>query len=283
MRPDDVEQTVRVQGAAFAALADQTGEPVADLAAHQRELAGLHRHFVAHDEGGAWVATRDSRIVGCAMALRRDDLWGLSLLVVDPTVQSTGIGRRLLDATLRHAAGCERAAIQSSSDPRAIRLYATSGFALFPQMAATGKPVVDAAPASVARVRDGGPADHPFADGIDRAVRGAGRGPDHALIASWADMYVVADAAGRGYAYRRGDEVYLLAATDDATAAALLWHCFLRAAAQDVEMNVFHLTSEQQWAIEACFAARLKVTPGGPVFWRGATPPRAYLPSGAFL
>jgi hypothetical protein len=27
----------------------------------------------------------------------------------------------------------------------------------------------------------------------------------------------------------------------------------------------------------------LKVTPGGPVFWRGTTPPKSYLPSGAFL
>jgi hypothetical protein len=40
---------------------------------------------------------------------------------------------------------------------------------------------------------------------------------------------------------------------------------------------------EQQWAIATSFAARIKVTPGGPVFWRGITPPRAFLPSGAYL
>jgi hypothetical protein len=62
-----------------------------------------------------------------------------------------------------------------------------------------------------------------------------------------------------------------------------LWRCLIRIAELDIEAAVDHLTAEQQWAIDACFAARLKVEPGGPVFWRGRTPPRSYLPSGAFL
>jgi predicted N-acetyltransferase YhbS len=276
-RSDDIEQVIRVQMAAFEQPLEQLSEE--RLAkAHRR-----HLHFIEHDPDGTFVATIDDRIVGHGAALVREGLWGLSLLVVDPTTQSHGIGNQLLDATLRCAEGCDRAIIQSGSDPRGIRAYGTRGFDLFPQMMATGKPVVDSATGSVARVRDGEPTDHDLANEIDRAVRGAGRGPDHDFIAPGMDMYVVDDADGRGYAYRRDSDVYLLAATDDATAQGLLWHCLIRIAELDIEAAVDHLTAEQQWAIEACFVARLKVVPGGPVFWRGATPPRSYLPSGAFL
>jgi GNAT superfamily N-acetyltransferase len=217
------------------------------------------------------------------LALRRDSLWGLSLLVVDPAAQSTGAGRRLLDATLSYAEGCDRGVILSSNDHRAIRAYATSGLSLFPQVMATGKPTLDKAPQSVARVRDGSVADADFANEVDRVVRGAGRGSDHGWIVEVAPMYVVDDKTGRGYAYLRNGEVYLLAATDEATAAALMWRCFAQAADEGVEANVEHLTGEQQWAIAAALDARLTIKPGGPVFWRGTTPPRAYIPSGAFL
>ncbi|HVU60989.1 MAG TPA: GNAT family N-acetyltransferase [Mycobacteriales bacterium] len=279
MTPDDVDDTVRVQLAAFAAA----GETITLTQAQLARTKSRHRYFIDHDQGGAWAATVDAEIVGCGLALKREGLWGLSLLVVDPATQSQGVGRQLLDATLRYAEGCERAIIQSSSDSRAIRAYATSGFDLFPQMLATGTPVVDAAPGSVNRVRVAGPADFAFADEVDRAVRGAARGADHGFIEPGTDMYAVDDADGRGYVYRRDSDIYLLAATDDDTAAALLWRCFQRLAELDVEAAVDHLTAEQQWAIDACITARLKMAPGGPVFWRGATPPRSYLPSGAFL
>jgi predicted N-acetyltransferase YhbS len=276
-RPEDIEEVIRVQMAAFE-------QPVADLGeARLAKARARHLHFIEHDPDGTFVATVDDRVVGHGAALVREGLWGLSLLVVDPATQSRGIGNQLLDATLRCAEGCDRAIIQSGSDPRGIRAYGTRGFSLFPQMMATGKPVVDSAPASVARVREGDPTDHDLANEVDRAVRGAGRGPDHGFIAPGMDMYVVDDADGGGYAYRRDSDIYLLAATDDRTAQDLLWRCLIRIAELDIEAAVDHLTAEQQWAIEACFAARLKVEPGGPVFWRGATPPCSYLPSGAFL
>jgi GNAT superfamily N-acetyltransferase len=284
MTLDDVEETVRVQIAAFADLGARNHEPFEPVTDAQLERGKWrHRHFIERDPEGSWAATADDRIIGCGLALRRDDLWGLSLLVVDPAAQSAGAGRLLLNATLGYAEGCSRGIILSSTDARAIRSYATSGFALFPQVQASGKPAVETARSSTARVRNGGEPDRELADAIDRVVRGAGRGSDHDPISSNAEMYVVDDADGRGYAYLRGGEVYLLAATDDDTATALLWRCLARAAELDVETHVEHMTGEQQWAIDACFAARLKVTPGGPVFWRGTTPPKSYLPSGAFL
>jgi GNAT superfamily N-acetyltransferase len=276
-RPEDVEEILRVQMAAF-------GQSLEGLTDQQRDRSRRrHRHFIEHDPAGTWVATVDNRVVGNGEALRREGLWGLSLLVVDPDAQSHGIGRQLLDATLSYAEGCDRAIILSSDDPRAIRAYATSGFVLFPQMVANGKPALDAAPRSMSRVRSGSVADSDFANDLDRSVRGAGRGPDHAFIADTMTMYVVDDADGRGYAYRRDGEIYLLASTDDDTATALLWHCLRCCDELGLDAGVFHLNAQQQWALEVCFAARLTVKPDGPAFWRGATPPPSYLPSGAFL
>lgn len=281
----DVDATLAVQLDAFTDLdRRQGGEPTTITDVHRQRGRRRHEHFVTHDPEGSFVATVDDRVIGCAMALRREGLWGLSLLAVDPASQSAGAGRKLLDASLTYADGCDRAVILSSTDPRAIRAYATSGFELFPQVSASGKPALDARPARDHTVRAGAVDDIPFLDEVDRAVRGSGRGRDHEVIGGiGATLFLVDDGPARGYAYVRDGDVYLLAATDDATATALLWHCFEFAADSNLKVSVEHMTGEQQWAIDACFAARLKVVPGGPVFWRGATPPRAYLPSGAFL
>src|SRR5689334_12571904 len=53
-------------------------------------------HLVTTDADGCWVAEEEGEIVGCALALRREDVWGLSLLIVRPDKQSHGIGRELL-------------------------------------------------------------------------------------------------------------------------------------------------------------------------------------------
>lgn len=285
MTLDDVEAAVHVQLAAFMDLDRRQGEQPSPVTDRQLARSRLrHQHFVTHDPDGSFVATVDGRVIGCAMACRREGLWGLSLLAVDPSTQSSGAGRKLLAAALTYADGCDRAVILSSTDPRAIRLYGTSGFDLFPQVYAVGKPDLSARPTHSRKVRDGDPRDTSFMDEVDRAVRGAGRGQDHAVMgAIGASLFCVEDSDGRGYAYVRDGAVYLLAATDDATATALIWRCFEDSVERDLKMSVDHISGEQQWAVEACFAARLKVAPQGPVFWRGTTPPRSYIPSGAFL
>jgi GNAT superfamily N-acetyltransferase len=281
----DVEGASTVQIAAFEALDRSAGieaRPVTD--AVWARLRVRHEHFLTHDPAGSCVATADERVVGCALALRRDSLWGLSLLVVDPEGQSSGIGRRLLDASLTYAQGCDRAIILSSQDPRAMRAYATSGFALFPQVEAHGEPDRAALPALNGRVRDGSLADVELADEVDRDVRGARRGPDHVRMASDMPIFVADDVDGRGYAYLRTDgEIFALAATDDETATALLWRCLAHSNDIGVAVTVNHLNSGQQWAIRSSYDARLMVRPAGPVFWRGSTPPAAFLPCGAYL
>lgn len=291
MRPleaADVDAARGVQNAAFAPL-DAALDPGFDPAVADRpDVVERQRrrllHFLTHDPAGSWVAEVDGRVSGVALALRRGDLWGLSLLVVDPEVQSRGVGRRLLDASLRYADGARRAVILSSQDPRAMRVYARAGFDLHPQVVGRGPVERSRLPALNGRVRDGARADAALGDEVDVAVRGAHRGPDHELMIDIWPMFVVDDVDGRGYAYVRSDgEVVALAATDDDTATLLLWRCLTHAAEAGSEALVDHITGNQQWAIRTVVAAGLALSPGGPVFWRGATPPPAYLPSGGFL
>src|SRR4051794_3417618 len=92
MLEDDVPAAHELNVETFEALSRSRNEPVEPrpdpALAHVR-----YRHLVRTDPGGAWVAERDGEIVGCALALRREDVWGLSLLVVHPDLQSAGLGR----------------------------------------------------------------------------------------------------------------------------------------------------------------------------------------------
>lgn len=280
---DDIDAAREVQVAAFDAKDRATGHPVPEMTPDVVERQrGRFRHFMTHDPQGSWVATLDGAVVGTALALRRDSLWGLSLLAVDPHAQSNGVGRRLLDATLRYADDADTAVILSSSDPRAIRSYATAGFDLHPQVRATGPLDRSHLPAGNGRVRAGDPTHAEWADGLDRRIRGAARGPDHTVLGGMSQMFVVDDSAGSGYAYLRTDgRVLTVVATDDETATALLWECL--GAVRGAEPSIDHVNGAQQWAVRVALQARLPIQPAGPVFWRGRAVPRSYLPDGAYL
>lgn len=285
MTDSDVEAVGTIQISAFEDLGRRLGEEIHPPTPEM--LARMHlrlRHLVIHDPGGSWVACDGQRVVGCALALRRESLWGLSLLVVDPACQSAGVGRRLLETSLEYAEGCDRAIILSSTDVRAMRSYATHGFDLHPQMRANGAPDRRSLPARNPRVREGSVDDADRCNEVDRAVRGAPRGPDHVRLAEDFTCFVVDDSAGRGYAYQRPEgDIATLAATDEQTASDLLWRCLAHADDTGVPAGLRDLNAVQQWAINVCYEARMVISPGGPVFWRGGTPPPCFIPSGAYL
>ena len=77
------------------------GVDLADEAASRRWRSRIE-HPVALDPEGMLVAEHGGRIVGVAQAIRRERLWCLSLLTVDPTVQSAGAGRALFDRALEY-------------------------------------------------------------------------------------------------------------------------------------------------------------------------------------
>jgi GNAT superfamily N-acetyltransferase len=236
------------------------------------------RHLLATDPGGAWVAESGGEVVGCSLALMREGVWGLSLLVVSPRAQSTGVGRELLARAHEYGAGARGRIVLASRDPRALRSYARLGLQVHPAVAARGRPRRATAPPDV---RWGTAADLPLTVEVDRAVRGAAHGDDIvALLEAGGEMLVLPE---RGYAVVRDGVVRQLAARDDDGAATLLRACLARAGAR--EASVEWITSAQNWALAPCLEAGLELRMDlGAVFLAGDVGPFSpYLPSGAYL
>jgi GNAT superfamily N-acetyltransferase len=236
------------------------------------------RHLATTDPGGAWVAEVDGAPVGAALALRREGLWGLSLLVVHPDAQSRGAGRALLERSLAYGEDARGHVILASSDPRALRAYARAGLTFHPAAMAEGVPDGVAMPAGV---RPLAPGDRRMTDAVGRRARGASHGGDlEAMAAAGAEVLVV---PGGGYAAHLDGAVKLLAATDEAAARTLLRAALARTP-EGRSATVEWLTAEQAWAVDVALEARLELKLEGGIFRRGDTGAFApYLPSGAYL
>jgi GNAT superfamily N-acetyltransferase len=262
---------------AFADLNRRFGEPPeppGPAAAGRVRIARL----LAADPGGGWVAERDGRVVGCSLGLIREGVWGLSLLVVSPDAQSSGVGRELLARAWEYGRSARGWIVLASRDPRALRSYARLGLHLHPAAAARGRPRGVVAPPEL---RPGTLEDLSLTVEVDRAVRGAAHGDDIvALLESGGDMLVLPE---RGYAVVRDGAVRLLAARDEDAAATLLRGCLATAGTR--EASVEWITSAQDWAIAPCIEAGLELRMDiGAVFLAGDVGPFApYLPSGAYL
>lgn len=277
MAPDDVD------GAVAVALATLWGPPGGEDPSRllERQHARV-THLLETDPGGAWVAERDGRVAGVALALLREGIWGFSLFAVAEDVQGRGVGRRLLDAALRYGRGARGHIVLSSERPAAMRSYARAGLDLHPCVAAAG--VVDRAaiPPAAARVEDAGSAGIPLADAVGRAVRGAGHGRDlPLLLRHGARLLTLEDRAF--VVLTPSAQVALLAARDPAAAQLVLWGA-LAAAPRGATVHVGFLTAAQQWALPVLLDAGLELSPDGPVFLRGDVGPLSpYVPSGAYL
>ena len=234
-------------------------------------------HMLRTDPGGARVADDDGEVVGIALAIVREDVWGLSLLAVHPALHARGAGTRLMQAALAHGEGGRRGAlIASSADPKAMRLYARSGFDLRPTVDLAG--IVDRTTIP-AGLRSRPTEDLEAAGAIGRAVRGAAyAAEDLAML-----QRPVLAFADRGFAVHRDGSPAVLCATDEEAATDLLWSC-LAASAPGTSVHVDLLTAGQDWAVQAGLVAGLALTPGGPMFTRGELGPlRPWIPSGALL
>jgi len=279
MREEDVPEVNEVSLRAFGDLARRQGyedvPPPPVAAAHARL-----RRVLATDPGGAWVAERGGAIAGAALGLVREGLWGLSLLVVDPRAQSAGAGRELLARARAHGDGARGHVILSSTDPRSMRAYARLGLDAHPCLAATGRPTGVATPPGV---REGGAADLPLTERVDRAVRGAAHGADlETMREGGATLLVLPE---RGYAMVSGGRIRVCAAFDDVGASTVLRGALAHVAAAGDHARVEWLSARQQWAIGVCLDARLELDASeGCVFTGGDVGPFSpYLPSGAYL
>jgi GNAT superfamily N-acetyltransferase len=271
----DVEHVDPLAQDVWADLAARLGEH--PTAAPPSATAAIRvRRILETDPGGCWVAERDGALIGCALALVREGLWGLSLLVVRPDAQSAGLGRELLRRARAHGEHARGAMIVSSPDPRALRSYVRLGLDVHPGMNAVGRPRDVRAPGGV---RAWEPEDRPWLDAVDRAVRGAAHGGD--LDAMRAAGMTIAVLPEEGYAVARGGELKLLAARDEDAARRLLRHHLAGAGERAV---VLYLTAHQQWAVRTCVDAGLELEPGSAILTGGELGPLwPYLPSGSYL
>jgi GNAT superfamily N-acetyltransferase len=282
VRPMTADDVPAADEAAWAALHEQIPPDFAidnDLRATRGRLRIAH--LVETDPRGAWVAENDAGIAGLALALVREGVWGLSLFGMRPEHQGRGVGRQLLEATLRYADGCRGGIILSTTDPRAMRRYALAGFELRPCVTFAG--IVDrgAIPASLRSRRGSVVDDRELCDRVSRHVRGAAHGPDIAAMEAVGCTLLVHDDGGWA-AVREGSPA-LVAALDDAIATDLLWSA-LATAGPGESVHVDFVAAGHDWAVQTCLAARLAISPDGPLFVRGDVGPFApYLPSGAYL
>jgi predicted N-acetyltransferase YhbS len=239
-------------------------------------------HLLRSDPDGAWVsADEDGEVVGIALALVREGVWGLSLFGVRIGLQGQGIGGPLLNAALRCGEGCRAGIILSSNDPRAMRRYVRAGFALRPAVAAAGPINRSRIPAGLKTRAGDADRDADTIAAATRHVRGAEHGVDvGAMLATGGELLVY---EGRGWAVVREGSPVIVAAFDDEVATDLLWSCFA-AGRPGESVHVDFITQGNDWAAAVALDMGLPLTPDGPVFTRGALGPLApYLPSGAYL
>ena len=139
---------------------------------------------------------------------------------MEPAAQTTGAGRALLERALTYDAGTDASLIPSSSDPRALRLYALAGFSLLPTFEAAGPLDQRKLPPSDPEVREGGAADLEALEAISRDIRGAPHTTEIEFALRLGGRLL--RLADRGFAVATpGHGVWLLAACDDGAAAAL--------------------------------------------------------------
>ena len=253
------------------------GEDEAVRAARQHARI---RHLLSTDPGGSWVAERDGRVEGVALALIREGIWGFSLFGVAGDLQGRGVGRELFARCWAYGEGARGHLVLSSTNPQAMSIYAHTGLPIRPCVAAAGIADLSRAP-DVDDVVDAGEAGLAVADVIGRDLRGAGHGRDLPVpMAHGARLLVFED---RAFAVARASNLIMLGARDAEAAQRVLWAVFA-AAGPGATVNVDFLTAGQDWALPVCLDARLALSPDGPMFAGGALGPLApYIPSGAYL
>lgn len=130
-RPEDANTCGAICYEAFKAIASQHNFPP-DFPS--REVAvDLLSMLLSHPGFYAVVAEADGRIVGSNFLDERSTIAGLGPITVEPSVQNSGIGRRLMEALLERVAQCRFPGVrlvQAAYHNRSLALYAELGFTI---------------------------------------------------------------------------------------------------------------------------------------------------------
>jgi GNAT superfamily N-acetyltransferase len=126
----DGRECGRILHAAFAAIAEQHNFPPdfpsVDVA------TGVASMLIEHPGFYGVVAEQDGRVVGSNFVDLRSAMAGIGPITVDPATQDRGVGRRLMQAVMEHAAQRKHAGIrlvQAAYHNRSLCLYTRLGFA----------------------------------------------------------------------------------------------------------------------------------------------------------
>jgi predicted N-acetyltransferase YhbS len=125
--PADAEACGRIIFEAFKGIADQHGFPW-DFPSVEAGTQ-LATTFIAAPSIYGVVAELDGRVVGSNFMAEGDPIRGIGPITVDPAVQGSGVGRRLMEAVLeraRDATGVRL--VQDAFNTRSMSLYASLGF-----------------------------------------------------------------------------------------------------------------------------------------------------------
>lgn len=280
--PADVDAA---RAAAYAAL-DELHPPdlsPQDAAIQIASATARVAHLQHTDPGGCWVAELDGEIIGAAVGLIREQVWGFSLFGLRSEYQGMGIGSRLYAPALQYGAGARGGIILSTSHPAAMRRYARSpGYRLIPTVRLSGSWDPRRAPATL-RCRPGDlDADAETIAAASRHVRGASHLRDLPILLDRpGSRLLVVD--GDGFACARDGSVTLLAARTQAAAADLLWGA-ITGGTRGGTAELGFVSGGNGWAIDVGLEAGLTIGTCGPIFVRGEPGALApFVPNGAYL
>ena len=125
--PADAEACGRIIFEAFRGIADQHGFPW-DFPSVEAGTQ-LAATFIAAPSIYGVVAELDGRVVGSNFMAEGDPIRGIGPITIDPSVQGSGIGRRLMEAVLARAGDAMGVRlVQDAFNTRSMSLYASLGF-----------------------------------------------------------------------------------------------------------------------------------------------------------
>ena len=199
-RPEDASACGQICYDAFNAVSQSHGFPC-DLPGTERAISLLSMMF-SHPGFYCLVAEKAGRIVGSNCLDERSPIAGIGPITIDPHVQNSRIGRKLMELVLdraREQGAAGARLVQAAYHNRSLSLYASLGFDIRePLSCLQGRTLLRSVPGCVVAAQN---ADLGACNALSRQVHGFDRGRDLAEAVEHGTAKVV-ERAGQitGYA-----------------------------------------------------------------------------------
>lgn len=128
-RPSDSDVCGRICFEAFKAISEKHNFPT-DFSAPDKAV-GLANHLLSREDVYSVVAELDGKIIGSNFLWEGDQIAGVGPITVDPEVQNSSVGRKLMEDVLRRAESkgfLSVRLVQSAYHNRSLSLYSKLGF-----------------------------------------------------------------------------------------------------------------------------------------------------------